>query len=180
MSTIWIHYDLLVYGQRQVLSLPNTISILWLRIWWTRDTLPVLTCVAATIQGEIWTKERCTSCAQQTTECQATTQSKTWDVNWTQSWQYRHLYVLWNSDADRPPYQYSLSIRQAKLSSTSRYPSMHNKSAVFYTGLLCSTLKEDYAIDARERTVDTRTVTGTSRYCLKVWKQQLWKILSLT
>jgi hypothetical protein len=24
---------------------------------------------------------------------------------------------------------------------------MHNKSAVFYTDLLCSTLKDDYAID---------------------------------
>jgi hypothetical protein len=39
-------------------------------------------------------------------------------------------------DKDRLSYQVLLGIKL-----------MHNKSAVFYTDLLCSTLKDDYAID---------------------------------
>jgi hypothetical protein len=37
--------------------------------------------------------------------------------------------------------------RQTELPSTLGIKLMHNKSAVFYTDLLCSTLKDDYAID---------------------------------
>jgi hypothetical protein len=120
----------------------NTISILWLRIWWTRDTLPCDLCCSNYSGWEINKGEMHIHVHKRPNVKLPHT------VKDIEMWiEHSHGNIgislcLWNSDADRP-HTNVLTFDRDRLSYQVLhcYQNMHNKSAVFYTGLLCSTLK---------------------------------------